>query len=201
MFVPGNKDWSLCPDPAQALEHFNDQMGAEYVAQHWGVPTGYNIIRQKGRPENFAFLHRRVMYAGVNMVRGPQSESRAEWSQRVADNLAWISENVENNLANVDALVMFGHSAVNEDGPPNNEFFWVNAVAYLQMWDMPMIYIEPTAESDWGLIRGAEGIRNFSRLKVKADTWPPMKVVLDTKVDGFMFDQDDWFQDRLEQVG
>ena len=47
-FVPGNKDWSLCPDPTQALEHFNDQMCADYVAQHWVVPNGYNIIRHKG---------------------------------------------------------------------------------------------------------------------------------------------------------
>ena len=66
---------------------------------------------------------------------------------------------------------------------------------------MPMIYIEPTTESDWGLIKVAEGIRNFSILKVKADTWPPMKVVLDTNVNGFMFYQDDWFQDRLKQAG
>ena len=41
----------------------------------------------------------------------------------MADNLAWISENVGNNLANVEDLVMFGHSSFNKDGPPINEFF------------------------------------------------------------------------------
>ena len=44
-FVSRNKYWSLCPDTIQSLGHLNDQMGADYVAQHWGVPTGYNIIR------------------------------------------------------------------------------------------------------------------------------------------------------------
>ena len=85
----------------------------------------------------------------------------------------------------------------------NHDLFWVNALTYIEDWGVPVIYVEPmpgiasdddndgegSQSQSWKLVRRAEGISNFSRLRIPEGIWPPVTVTVDTGTNTFRFEQ------------
>ena len=64
--LPGEEDWTKCPNPDKALVHWLDAfVGFE---SHFKHP--FEIYRHRESPEDFAMVHNGVLFFGLHLVNG-----------------------------------------------------------------------------------------------------------------------------------
>jgi len=112
--IPGDNEWTDCSNPSQAwgywMSHFSnleDNFCGAPQTQHQSV-----------RPENFAFVKSGVLFVGINLPAGELSTS--EGNTRMQQNADWVNEQLDANISQVRAAVVFGHAG-NES--PRGFFF------------------------------------------------------------------------------
>lgn len=70
--IPGDNDIPLCPDPSAGLKLYKEHVMTIDTMMYWNVTNttkSYIVNRQvPNREENFAFLYKRVLFIGLNMV-------------------------------------------------------------------------------------------------------------------------------------
>ncbi|MCB0549521.1 MAG: hypothetical protein KDD19_18245 [Phaeodactylibacter sp.] len=135
--IPGDNEWNDCvePDSAWALweEHF---MGFE---DNWAAPP-FRVDHQPARNENFAFVYRKCLYIGLNLVGG-RVHDVAEWEKRLADNARWLAQQFAANRKKVKCAVVFGHAQPASGSPgPNQAFFDALRAAALDL-DKPVLFM------------------------------------------------------------
>lgn len=84
-FVPGDNEWNDRPDPAVGWASWEKHLMR--IDEQW--KHGWKVVRQRGRPENFAFQINGVTMVGVNFVGG-RIHDAGEWRRRTADDLEWV---------------------------------------------------------------------------------------------------------------
>ena len=95
--IPGDNEWNDCKDPHSAW-----QLWQRYFLrfdQQW--QHHLPVFRQLKREENFSFLHRGVLFIGLNIVGGRIHDPQ-EWPRRHAEDLEWTRT----------ILMMDGYSSV-----------------------------------------------------------------------------------------
>jgi len=112
--MPGDNDWTDCPNATQAWEYWSDSFLP--FEETW---TGVNSLpvttqRQLIRPENFAFEISDVLLLSLNLIGGRRTDDNAaEWDQRIAECHVWAETKVDEYLAagkRMRALIIFGHA-------------------------------------------------------------------------------------------
>ena len=121
LFVPGDKEWSFCPDLIAALGRWTDVLASGRVPSRYSDGE-HSVWRMYGRPDNFAFFHRGVMYVGINAASEPLPDNSGghgdgnssgdsdKSPERILQNLAWLKANVSTyHSYGIELLVIFGH--------------------------------------------------------------------------------------------
>lgn len=105
--LPGDNEWNDCtlPAPATAWGYWTKHFLR--FDSHWDHRLP--VFRQSRRPENFAFIHNRVLFIGVNLVGG-RIHDADEWEVRQGQNVKWLREQFARTALLVDSAVVLGHA-------------------------------------------------------------------------------------------
>lgn len=103
--LPGDNEWNDCADPEAAWRLWTASFSR--FEQAWPLP--FQVRRQPGRDENFAFVYRDVLFIGLNLVGG-RVQDEEEWRRRHGDNLDWVRAQLAAGGAGVRRAVVFGHA-------------------------------------------------------------------------------------------
>ncbi len=103
--IPGDNEWNDCADPASAwdlwVKHF------DHFERHWNVP--FEVKHDPRQSPNFAFLHKQVLFVGLNVVGGKVHDPK-EWKQRHEDCMKWVNEQFSRHGTEAKAVVVFVHA-------------------------------------------------------------------------------------------
>lgn len=134
--IPGDKDWVRCNSPVRALELWSQNLGM--FDTKFEDSDKFNVVHQEGREENFAFLHKGVLFLSVHIV---DTETDAtEWTTRHERNVMWTKEQL--NRDGYRSVVIFGHA------PPSSkqgEYFWP-VIDQLKATNIPVLYLHANTE-------------------------------------------------------
>lgn len=115
LITPGDNEYGDCSDNEEGMNHWHNHLGELERRANWKstsvIPS--LVVRQQGRNENFAFVHKGVLFLAINMIYGKESG----WASRIEQNRGWVNGHINSNLHGksgneaVRAVVMFAHSA------------------------------------------------------------------------------------------
>ena len=152
-----------------------------YETRHWPT-TPFAVERQDPSfPENFAFVTRRILFVGVNLVGGFVHDP-SEWSARHAANLQWIDDQINTHRADIDMLVVFAHS--DPVVASNDPFFrtFVERVRNRYGGSLVTLLIHRNMGiENWGIERNYDGVGHLDRIIVEGAVWPPMRLELTSR--------------------
>ncbi|KAL3935433.1 MAG: hypothetical protein SGBAC_009050 [Bacillariaceae sp.] len=138
--VPGDNEYNDCPN---LDESWGDWMGVfGNFESNWDSPI--KSSRDPARPENFFFVHKRVLYIGLNIVGGTR-HSYSEWEGRLSDEYAWTKDLIDRFLVqpenDASSVVIFAHG----DPDPSAHASFFGPLQYYIANDLenkiPIIYV------------------------------------------------------------
>ncbi|KAL3907007.1 MAG: hypothetical protein SGILL_009047, partial [Bacillariaceae sp.] len=203
-FVPGDNEFngllmtdsflmlcSDCPDPDQAFGFWNEYV-LGFESKYWLAPS-WEISRQgPDHPENFSFLHGRVLFVGLNLVGGVVHDPQ-EWATRHEANLLWVNQTVSELDGSFDTMIIVSHADPDID---INDNFFVPFYEMVQTYDEKVIYMHRNLGIDsWQLEPQFNGIPNLDVVVVEGSLWPPMWIQLNTETGSFAMDQGSWYDE------
>jgi hypothetical protein len=164
LILPGDNDWNDCPMPEAAFEYWEEKF--ERFENNFNVeqlPNFPSVNRQMGRDENFAFLHKGVLFIGVHVVDGTVQSER-EWSIRDTENLQWVEQQL--TLYDTDefrAIVLLGHAGYSSKV---GDFFWP-AMEKFKAANKPVLYLH--ANDGEGMIEyhPASDFKKFTAVRLE----------------------------------
>ncbi len=187
-FLPGEKDWTECNNPNDAWRYWKNNLSNYYRN---GVGNS-RVMRQNSRIENFSFRQGRVLNIGLNMVGGDIDDGDA-WMDRLVQNFAWVSENVELYAEETELVTIFGNSAYNSG---RNSAFFIPLLENIPKWvDRGVklfLYVTET-DSKWSINQNYLGNNNFILINIQGGIWPPMQITIDTVSEQMKFDPTEWY--------
>lgn len=173
--IPGDNDWSDCPDPVKALNMWRNY----FVRFNERWERDFDVFYQSaGREENFGFVSKDILYIGLN-IPGGFVHNQTEWDERHKTTLAWMKQNLEKYQDSVASVVLFGHA----NPRLIHKSFFVPLARYLEQFgDKPVLYLHGDGHI-WGWKRGFYGRANSNSkiLNIQVDAGaraPPIKVVI-----------------------
>ena len=127
--IPGDNEWLDCSNPSQAWDYWEDNF-SDFEDNFCLEST---VEHQSGRHENFAFLLRGVLFAGINIPAGTGGND----NQRLQDDADWVDSQLSAKKSQVRGAVIFGHAGTS--GSRNLFFnqFRESAVDF----DKPILYL------------------------------------------------------------
>jgi hypothetical protein len=153
--VIGDNDWIDCPDQAQAFQWWFERF--TYFEDHFcGSPV---VERQGIRPENWAFVMKGVLFAGIN---NPSTSADGEdRTIRLQDDADWVDFQLLDKAEQIRAAVVFGH------GPPSGSegVFFDQFKASSIIFSKPVFYIHGH-NHEWRLDNPWPDAPNMQRLTV-----------------------------------
>jgi hypothetical protein len=166
-----------------------------YETMFWNT-TSYVVERDSpDYKENFAFVLRRVLYIGINLVGGT-IHNATQWSDRLQEDLNWIQINYERNRDNIDVMVVFSHSdpSIQSNAP----FFDSFHQSLISDYKIATILMHRNLGTEgWNVQQNYNGITDYVDLVVEGGIWPPMRVEIDAVGGTFIFNQDTWYDALL----
>ena len=133
MFVlPGAHDWIECPNPDESLDLWQTSFG-EFESN---FDHDLDVYRQRERVENFALLHKNVLFIGLHLVTGPIPD-QTKWNRLVEDNLKFFFGMLNLNEGKFQSLVIFGSARPG----PQHELFFDGVMELVEDLEIPVAYI------------------------------------------------------------
>lgn len=174
-----DNEWNDCPNVFEAYDHWITVFGN--FEDHWD--HSFNVIRQDSRGENFAFVHQRTLFVGLNLVGG-RVHRPLEWEERLSDQVEWIKQLVSSRIlsdpSQADTVVIFGHANPSDD---HSDFF-LPLRNYLRddlENTVPFLYLNGDAHA-WNYRENFYDQSNFLRMQVEGGTRdPPLQVTVRSK--------------------
>ncbi len=173
--VPGDNEWTDCLDRVVAWQYWTTHlMGIE--SSFCGVPA---VDKQDVRPENFAFVHKDVLFVGINLVGGPADRGV------MTDDADWVQHQFATRVDSVRAAVVFSQA-----GPGyNHNTFFDRFVVDATVFGKPILFIHGDGHN-WLQDQPFTAL-NVTRVQTDRGAFPPVEVTVDA--DGaFVFDRDPW---------
>ncbi len=131
--VPGDNETTDCLDQAQGWQYWVQHLLR--LEQGWGCAPATE--RQSSRPENFAFVHKGMLFLGINLVGGSNSTSIMQ------DDANWVSQQLQAKVSQVRGAVIFAQA-----GPGSNHSTFFNPfVTAAQSFAKPILYIHGDGHS------------------------------------------------------
>lgn len=189
-FVPGDNEWNDCDDYPASVGRWRDTF--VNFEMNWS-PLPFQVYRQKRRIENFCFVQKKVLYFGLNMVSGVvDNTNKNAWSRRLDDNYKWVRNQVQRFVNDIKVVVIFGNSGNIE---ANNDFF-MNVETMIKQWKsenktLPVFYIKEN-DNESVIHKDYMGQSDFVLINVQSGVWPPAKVHIDTSLNHFSFNDEEW---------
>mmetsp|Transcript_26823 Transcript_26823/g.30657 ORF Transcript_26823/g.30657 Transcript_26823/m.30657 type:complete len:561 (-) Transcript_26823:329-2011(-) len=189
-FIPGDNEYNDCPDPNQAMGFWKKHL-LDYELEYWPTPSWEVLRDEEPYDPNFAFVLRRVLYVGINLVGGKVHDEE-EWKNRQEANLNWIQTQFSEYRKEFDVMILFTHADPNIT--TNDDFFKPFFERVRTTYNFPVVLVHRNLGMQGsGLEQNYEDIQDLVVLVVKGDAWPPMKVEIDTRSGSFSWDQGNWF--------
>ena len=117
--VPGDNEWNDCDDPKQAWAYWTQYFLR--FDKNWDHQL--EVIQQKQRPENVAFVTNNVLMIGINLVGG-RIHDQGEWDSMMDDDIQWIKDQFKLNKSNVYAAVIFEQANLKDKQSKFSERFF-----------------------------------------------------------------------------
>jgi len=155
--LPGNDDYPNCPDRSLAWKHYSDHL-MNVNKKYWSDTSRYQVKRDPERPENFAFIFRRTLFVGLNMV---SNEGEDETATRLEQNLQWVYKNAEPHEDNIDVIFLTGHGRL-RDLPTFRDA--IIEKKKKEWKDKMVVYARRANQSK--LFTDVEGSKNFHELTI-----------------------------------
>ena len=114
LFLNGSQDYVRFPNPFQAFSYWAGYMGR--VERHWPEESSddyLSVRRSADRLENFVFMHKRVLFLGLDVVTG-EVTNVTDPDGRRNDNCRWVKKWVVKHYQDVEDIVLFGNEAPND---------------------------------------------------------------------------------------
>lgn len=135
--IPGDNEWNDCAEPNAAWRLWEEYfMGFE---NNW-PGHAFKVARQPSRKENFAFVHRKCLFIGLNLVGG-RVHDEAEWKRRLASNAEWLAQNLAKHRNKVKCAVVFGHAQPPSDTAHLNNIFFEALKTAMSDFDKPALFM------------------------------------------------------------
>ncbi len=102
--IPGDNDYSVCNDPSQAKDFWNQYIYE--LEKHWKLK--FPVKRQKEQKENFAFFLETTLFIGINFFE-KRTRDNIKFNHILKNNLLWIRKNLKRHQGQVKTLIIFAH--------------------------------------------------------------------------------------------
>lgn len=140
----------------------------------------FSLIRHENRTENFAFVHKRTLFFGFNLVGGLVHHKK-DWKERLTDLFEWVKVLVDSKVLSdqpeADSVVIFGHADPSHD----HDDFFDPLTTYLEqdlVSTIPFLYLNGDSHV-WEYKEKFFRRPNFLRMQVEGGTRdPPLQVSL-----------------------
>eukprot|EP00542_Grammatophora_oceanica_P005853 CAMPEP_0194071212 /NCGR_PEP_ID=MMETSP0009_2-20130614/88588_1 /TAXON_ID=210454 /ORGANISM="Grammatophora oceanica, Strain CCMP 410" /LENGTH=360 /DNA_ID=CAMNT_0038724523 /DNA_START=573 /DNA_END=1655 /DNA_ORIENTATION=+ len=155
--VAGDNEWNDCP-AAQRDQGWSlwTQYYMHYHNVHWKARRMFDFEYDTKRKENFAFVHKRTLFVGLNLVGGTVVDLDGAWHDRLIDNYRFLRDQMRRhvvprerlefgsygrkvNATSADGVVLMGHTQVTDS---QSAFF--NPLRVLlrdEITDVPFLYL------------------------------------------------------------
>jgi hypothetical protein len=137
--IPGAEDWAKCPDPMDRL----DRWLATFQDFDLRFKHPIAVKRDNANPETFSFLHKGVLFMGMNIVSGPVMDDEA-WRNREKDMLKFYFGMANVNKDAFRFIVLLGNAKPSSQ----QEQFFDALLSNLKAQHGPLIYIHANQEGD-----------------------------------------------------
>jgi hypothetical protein len=108
--IMGDNDWNDCPNPDEGLKYWR-QSFLNFESRYWNHT--FNITRQPGQAENFAFRNHGTLFVGLNLVGADVIRNQTEWTNRLTSKVNWTIGLIRDYKAAkapfIGRVVIFGH--------------------------------------------------------------------------------------------
>ena len=175
----GADDYIDCPNPYQAFTYWNQYYAN--IERNWNL-NGFNMERMNQHIENFAFIQKRVLFIGIDVVNGGVDTITTK-EEREYLNFQWVKTQVTNKFALVDTMVIFGNGASNTDN--NNQqvsshknFFRSLVFEIIDYAKIPTLYVHPTNRAIWKVSKPFDS-EYFTVADFREQHFPFMKITID----------------------
>ncbi|WP_339706096.1 metallophosphoesterase [uncultured Kriegella sp.] len=181
--VLGDNEYNDCEDPVQGFALWNQYF--LHLNENWTFP--YTVAYQEERLENFAWVAKKVLFIGVNIV-GSSVHDAEEWEKRLTDDANWVKDQVDAHKNDIEALVVFGHANMIEAGSAKFRTFTDSFRATATDFNKPILYVQGDGHI-WFQNRPYDE-RNI--LRVQVDSGPKaVKVTVNPNLEQpFVFDRE-----------
>jgi hypothetical protein len=169
--LPGEEDWSNCPDPNAAWDSWFDAFS--YFDANFEKP--FDVQRRVDLEENFAFVNQGVLFIGVHVVNGRIVDEIGQEARNAA-NFDWIFKRVNENQNDIRAIVVFGNA---RPGHPQNEDFFTKTVSFLDVFRLPSVYIHGNSGDGGGVEQYSPFDKSKNVVAVQAQIGgqaPPLRI-------------------------
>jgi len=168
--VVGDNEYNDCRNisPRKALTHWRNAF-ERYDVRYWN--HDFKVTQLHNRPEIFAFVNKRTLFLGLNLVGG-RVHDKQEWADRHADQLSWVKDLMWENKKEIHSVVLFGHA---NPGRIHSDFFNPFAV----FTDIPVLYMCGDAHK-WAYNLKYLGVDNWLRVRLTGHMGEPIvKITVD----------------------
>jgi hypothetical protein len=175
--LPGDNDMNDCP----SVQH-GEEMWMKYFhlfdKKHWN--HSFDVTRWGKLDESFGFLHKGVLYLGLNMVGGTPY-SWTEKTERHAKHLEQVKALFEQHKDKFEVIVLMKHA---DPGKNHRDFFGVGNgdglfIDLIRNLGKPTIHLH--GDSHYYYEREADyGVDNYMRISLVGESnGPPLSVTID----------------------
>ena len=186
--IPGDNEWNDCYRPAIAWQHWRRHFLK--FERHW--QHDFDVERQQKREENFAFVHKKVLFVGVNLVGGRVLD-KEDWNERMTDDADWIDASLEAHPDDVEAMVLFTHAGPGENQKPFFERLEVTA----RRFGKPILLMHGDGHR-WVYDRPFR-MRNIWRVQVdQGGIAPPVVVRVTELAEPFQFERGERYESQQQ---
>lgn len=172
--IIGDNEWIDCSNPTEGLEFWNKHF-LRFDSRHWNHT--FDVVRQPGRPYNFAFVHKKTLFIGLNIVGVPVHDAR-EWEVRLTEQVQWTKELIRyysSTIGETGRVVIFGHA---NPGSAHYHFFGPLDEFISQELNnqIPILYLNGD-KHEWSYDPSFGGQESLLRIMVTGgSSEPPLKV-------------------------
>ncbi|GAX16722.1 hypothetical protein FisN_21Hh164 [Fistulifera solaris] len=172
--IIGDNEWIDCSNPEEGLGFWKKHF-LEFDKRYWNHT--FDVVRQPGRAYNFAFVNKKTLFVGLNIVGLPVHDA-LEWEVRLTEEVEWTKALIRQYSATIGEtgrVVIFGHA-----NPTSAHFHFFGPLDTFLSQElnnqMPVLYLNGD-KHEWSYDPAFQGVESLLRIMVTGgSSEPPLKM-------------------------